>query len=34
MSPSEMPGIDRLGFAVIERGEVAVEVRPRLVLLP
>jgi hypothetical protein len=34
MSPSEMPGIERLRFAVLERGEVAVEVRPRLVVLP
>jgi len=34
LSPSEMPGIDRLGFAVIARGEVAVEVRPRLIVLP
>lgn len=34
MSPSEMPGIDRLGFAVVASGEVAVEVRPRLVVLP
>lgn len=34
MSPSEMPGVDRLAFAVVERGEVAVEVQPRLVVLP
>jgi hypothetical protein len=34
MSPSEMPGEDRLGFAVIVRGAVVVETHPRLVLLP
>ena len=34
MTPSEMPGIERLQFAVLERGEVAVEVSPRLVVLP
>ena len=34
MSPSEMPGVDRLRFAVLERGEVAVEVSPRLIVLP
>jgi hypothetical protein len=34
MSPAEMPGLDRLWFAVVERGEVVVEVAPRLLLLP
>jgi len=34
MSPSEMPGVDHLRVAVLERGEVAVEVSPRLVVLP
>jgi hypothetical protein len=34
MSPSQMPGVDRLGFAVVVRGEVVVQVAPRLVVLP
>ena len=34
LSPSEMPGVERLRFAVLERGEVVVEVSPRLVVLP
>ena len=34
MSPTEMPGVERLKFAILERGEVAVEVSPRLVVLP
>lgn len=34
MSPSEMPGIDRLRFAVIDRNDVVVEVAPRLVMFP
>lgn len=34
LSPSEMPGVERLRFAVLERGEVVVEVSPRLLVLP
>jgi hypothetical protein len=34
MSPSEMPGVDRLRFAVVARGIEVVEVAPKLVLLP